>query len=147
MNGKLRIEVRGHFKGGGKALHIVSAWTTENRLGERTGENGRKSNETTVIPTLLAKLALEGLDFSVPSDKNRHIQFHSVSTHDQKHGRIEDRDYAVSEEVGWLIEGHLEYRGGRIEQRLRGEPTVERRLFVSSMAADAEAFTRADIEG
>jgi hypothetical protein len=29
-----------------------------------------------------------------------------ISTHDEQHGRIEDRDYAVSEDAGWLVERH-----------------------------------------
>jgi predicted transposase YbfD/YdcC len=46
------------------------------------------------------------LDFSLPTDKNRDIRFQSVSTHDEKYGRIEDRDYAVSEDVAWLVQRH-----------------------------------------
>ena len=36
--------VRGRFKAesGGKALHVVSARATQNRLGERSGEGGRE---------------------------------------------------------------------------------------------------------
>jgi predicted transposase YbfD/YdcC len=47
------------------------------------------------------------LDFSLPPGKNRHIEFQSVSTHDEKHGRIEDRDYAVSGDVGGWRTGIL----------------------------------------
>jgi hypothetical protein len=35
------------------------------------------------------------LDFSVPADKNKNIQSYLTSTHDEKHGRIEDRSYAL----------------------------------------------------
>jgi hypothetical protein len=52
--------VRGHFKNGGKALHLVSAWATENRLVFGQVKTEEKSNEITAIPTLLEKLALEG---------------------------------------------------------------------------------------
>ncbi|MDR0599896.1 MAG: ISAs1 family transposase, partial [Treponema sp.] len=43
------------------------------------------------------------LDFSAPADKQGPIAYHSVSTHDEKHGRLEDRDYAVSDDVAWLV--------------------------------------------
>jgi hypothetical protein len=46
------------------------------------------------------------LDFSAPADKREHIAYKSVSTHDEKHGRIEDRDYAVREDVAWLVKRH-----------------------------------------
>jgi hypothetical protein len=52
--------VRGHFKGGGKALHMVSAWAEENRLVLGQVKTEEKSNEITAIPTLLEKLALKG---------------------------------------------------------------------------------------
>jgi hypothetical protein len=130
--------VRGHFKAGGKASRIVSAWATENRLVFGQVKTEEKSEEITAIPTLLEKVALEGcivtidamgcqyknadqvaakkadylfslkgnqgtlhedareyfedLDFSAPSGAKGHIRFQSVSTHDERHGRIEDRD-------------------------------------------------------
>ena len=187
--------VRGHFKGGSKAIHIVSAWATENRLVFGQVKTDEKSNEITAIPTLLEKVALEGcivtidamgcqykiadqivkkkadylfslkgnqetlcedvkeyfsdLDFAAPLGKNRNIQFHSVSTHDQKHGRIEDRDYAVSDDVGWLIERHPDWKTirsiGVVEssREAKGQVTIERRHFISSLPADAEEFARA----
>jgi hypothetical protein len=54
--------VRGHFKAGegGKALHVVSAWATENRLVFGQVKTEEKSNEITAIPVLLEKIALEG---------------------------------------------------------------------------------------
>jgi hypothetical protein len=52
--------VKGHFKGGGKALHIVSARAAENRLVFGQVKTEEKSNKITAIPTLLEKLALEG---------------------------------------------------------------------------------------
>jgi hypothetical protein len=41
------------------------------------------------------KKYFEGLYFSAPLGKNRDIPFCATSTHDEQHGRIEDRDYAV----------------------------------------------------
>jgi predicted transposase YbfD/YdcC len=187
--------VRGHFKTGSKALHVVSAWATENRLVFGQVKTDEKSNEITAIPELLEKLALEGcivtidamgcqykiadqivkqkadylfslkgnqetlhqdvqeyyegLDFSSPAGKDKHIQFHSVSTHDEKHGRIEDRDYAVSDDVGWLRERHPDWKTirsiGVVEssRESKGEISVERRYYISSMEADAEQFAKA----
>jgi hypothetical protein len=86
------------------------------------------------------------IDFVAPFGKNRNIQFHSVSTHDRKHGRIEDRDYAVSDELGWLIERHPDRKTIRsigvveLSREVKGQATVERRHFISSLPVDAEAF-------
>jgi predicted transposase YbfD/YdcC len=186
--------VRGHFRSGAKALHIVSAWATENRLVFGQVKTEEKSNEITAIPTLLEKLALEGcivtidamgcqhkiadlvvqkkadylfslkgnqetlhedvkeyfegLDFSLPAAAGRHIRFDSVSTHEQRHGRIEDRDYAVSDDVQWLIERHPAWKSIRSiavvesSREIKGEVTVERRYFVSSLPADAGQIAR-----
>jgi predicted transposase YbfD/YdcC len=175
--------VRGYFKAGpgGKALQIVSAWATRNRLVFGQVKTDEKSNEITAIPSLLEKLALAGcivtidamgcqykiadqivgqkadylfslkenqeslygdvkeyfagLDFSAPMGKNGDIQFHSTSTHDQQHGRIEDRDYAVSDDVGWLIERHPAWKTigsiGIVEssREVNGKVTGERRYW------------------
>jgi hypothetical protein len=48
--------------------------------------------------------------FSAPSGANRHIPFQPVPAHDERHGRREDRDYAVSDDVGWLIERHPDWK-------------------------------------
>jgi predicted transposase YbfD/YdcC len=89
------------------------------------------------------------LDFSLPADKNRDIEFQSVSTHDEQHGRIEDRDYAVSGDVRRLVERHPDWKtirsiGGVDSSRyVKGEITVERRHFISSLPADASWFAKA----
>ena len=44
----------------GKALHIVSAWATANRLVFWQVKTDDKSNEITAIPVHLDKIALEG---------------------------------------------------------------------------------------
>jgi predicted transposase YbfD/YdcC len=38
-------------------------------------------------------------DFSKTPSEMRNMSFQSASTHDEKHGRIEDREYAVSGDV------------------------------------------------
>jgi predicted transposase YbfD/YdcC len=49
----------------GKALHLVSAWATANRLVFGQVKTDEKSNEITAIPTLLDKIALEGCIVSI----------------------------------------------------------------------------------
>jgi predicted transposase YbfD/YdcC len=89
------------------------------------------------------------LDFSVPAGKNRHIRFQSVSTHDERHGRIEDRDYAVSGDAGRLAGRHPDWKtirsigAAESSREEKEEVTVERRRFISSLPADARQFTKA----
>ncbi|MDR1250299.1 MAG: ISAs1 family transposase [Treponema sp.] len=54
--------VRGSFnvRQGSKAIHLVSAWATENRLVFAQVKTEEKSNEITAIPTLLEMIALKG---------------------------------------------------------------------------------------
>ena len=93
----------------------------------------------------------EGLDFSAPMGKNKEIQFQLTSTHEEKHGRIEDRDYAVSGDVGWLIERHPAWKSirsiGIVEssREVKGQTTTERRCFVSSLPADAGSSLRLEL--
>jgi predicted transposase YbfD/YdcC len=127
--------VRGTFNAeSGKALHIVSAWATSNRLVFGQVKTDEKSNEIPAIPVLLDKIALEGsivsidamgcqyeiadkivkkkadyvfslkgnqgnlhedvveyfsdVDFAKPASAHRYVSFKSVSTHEEKRGRI-----------------------------------------------------------
>jgi predicted transposase YbfD/YdcC len=87
--------------------------------------------------------------FSLPAGKNRDIEFQSVSTHDEQHGRIEDRDYAVRGDVVWLVDRHPDWKTIRSigvaesSQEEKGEVTVERRHFISSLPTDAKQFAKA----
>jgi hypothetical protein len=48
-----------------------------------------------------------GLNFDLPlSQIDKNILFQSTSTHDTGHGRVEDRDCAVSGDVDWLRKLH-----------------------------------------
>jgi predicted transposase YbfD/YdcC len=91
----------------------------------------------------------KGPDFSVPAGKNREIEFHSVSTHDEKHGRIEDRDYAVGGDVRWPVARHPDRKTiGSIgvaasSREEKGEVTVEQRHFVSGLPAGGPQFAKA----
>jgi predicted transposase YbfD/YdcC len=189
--------VKGSFnaKTGEKAIHLVSAWATENRLVFGQVKTAEKSNEITAIPTLLDKIALRGcivtidamgcqyeianqivkgkadylfslkgnqetlhedvaeyyseFDFNKPAPAMKHLSFQTTSTHDEKHGRIEDRDYAVSDDVAWLIERHPLGKTiqsiGMVEstREIKGKITIERRYFVSSLPVDVEQFAHA----
>jgi predicted transposase YbfD/YdcC len=54
--------IRGSFntRQESKAIHLVSAWATENRLVFAQVKTEEKSNEITAIPTLLEMIALKG---------------------------------------------------------------------------------------
>jgi predicted transposase YbfD/YdcC len=89
------------------------------------------------------------IDFSKPRSAMQDIPFQSVSTHEEKRGRIEDRDYAVSGDVQWLHQRHPKWKTiqsiGFVDLRreVKGNVTYERRHFVSSLAANGEEFARA----
>jgi hypothetical protein len=54
--------VRGSFntRQGNKAVHLVSAWASENRLVFAQVKTEENSNEITAIPALLEMIALQG---------------------------------------------------------------------------------------
>ena len=188
--------VKGAFNAGaGKALHIVSAWATSNRLVFGQVKTDDKSNEITAIPALLDKIALEGsivsidamgcqyeiadkiagkkadylfslkgnqgnlhedvreyfagFDFDKPASEMKYISFQTVSAHDDKHGRAEDRDYAVSGDVQWLRLRRPRWKTvqsiGLVGSRREAKGVVkrERRYFVSSLPADPQEFAKA----
>jgi predicted transposase YbfD/YdcC len=87
-------------------------------------------------------------DFAKPARAMKDIRFQSASTHEERRGRIEDRDYAVSDDVEWLHERHPKWKSiesiGFVDSRReeKGKVKSERRHFVSSMPADAEEFAR-----
>jgi hypothetical protein len=72
---------RGSFNGkeGTKAIHLVSAWATRNRLvfGQvKTEESNRRfaSTEITAIPTLLEKIALEGCIVTIDASETKFLR-------------------------------------------------------------------------
>jgi hypothetical protein len=70
-------------------------------------------------------------------------------TRDEQHGRIEDRDYAVSGDMGWLAGRNPDWKTIRSigvaesNREEKGEVTVERRHFISGLPADARQFGKA----
>jgi len=89
------------------------------------------------------------LDFNKPAAQAKYIRFRSVSTYEEKHGRKEARDYAVSDDVQWLHKQFPKWKTvnsiGVVEStRDTGEDAkTERRYFVSSLGADEELFAYA----
>jgi predicted transposase YbfD/YdcC len=91
------------------------------------------------------------LDFEKPAmAQARYIRFRSVSTYDEKHGRKETRDYAVSDDVQWLRKEFPLWKTinsiGVVESTRdtgTGEVKTERRYFVSSLGCDEELFAHA----
>ena len=90
------------------------------------------------------------LDFEKPESEAKYISFRSTSTYDEKHGRKESRDYAVSDDVKWLREQFPHWKTinsiGMVESTREtgvGECTKERRYFVSSLGADEKLFAHA----
>ena len=90
----------------------------------------------------------EELDFAKPLSAMSHIPFQSVSTHEQGHGRIDDRDYAVTGDVQWLCQRHPHWNTiqsiGLVDscREVKGKVTCERRYFISILPANAEEFAR-----
>jgi predicted transposase YbfD/YdcC len=90
------------------------------------------------------------LDFNKPADQAGYIRFRSISTYDQKHGRKETRDYAVSDDVPWLVEQFPQWKSiksiGMVESTREtgeGEAKTERRYFISSLEANENLFAHA----
>jgi predicted transposase YbfD/YdcC len=90
------------------------------------------------------------LDFNKPAAQAGYITFRSISTYDRKHGRKETRDYAVSDDIKWLVKQFPQWKSinsiGVVESTREtgeGEVKTERRYFISSLNADEELFAHA----
>ncbi|MDR1251692.1 MAG: ISAs1 family transposase, partial [Treponema sp.] len=181
--------VRGSFntRKESKAIHLVSAWATENRLVFAPVKTGEKSNEITAIPTLLEMIALKGCivtidamgcpykianqlvdagaDYVFSLKENQETLSYDVktyfagidfacpdplvktsSTFEVDHGRRERRNYAVTDDVSWLIAAHPAWKTiksiGVVESiRTVGETvSTELRYYISSLPADPVVF-------
>lgn len=173
-----------------RAIHMVSAWATENGvvLGQRKVDG--KSNEITAIPELLELLALKGCivtidamgcqraiaqqivesgaDYVLALKGNQPTLEQAVESylatgpeaeahraacdfydqHERGHGRQESRCYWITDQLG-DVEGAQNWPGlqsiGMVEatRTQAGQTTVEQRLYLSSLPADAPEFARA----
>jgi hypothetical protein len=65
-----RKTVRGSIntRQGNKAIHLVGAWATENRLVFTQVKTEEKSNEITAIPALLEMIALKGCIVTIDAE-------------------------------------------------------------------------------
>ncbi len=172
---------------GKKAIHMVSAWATNNRLVLGQVKVDDKSNEITAIPRLLRVLALkgsivtidamgcqkeiveaiveQGADYAIALKKNqghlyedvREIFAYAQETHfaglthsydktvNGDHGRIEIREcWTLSDLASFAYIRKLPawkklqtVAMVRRERRVKGETTVERSYYISSLSNDA----------
>ena len=89
------------------------------------------------------------LDFGKPAAQAKYINFRTTSTYEQKHGRKDTRDYAVSDDVQWLRKQFPQWKTinsiGVVESTrdTGGEVKTQRRYFVSSLQANEEVFAHA----
>jgi predicted transposase YbfD/YdcC len=78
--------------------------------------------------------------------KDAHLVF--LETVEKSHGRLETRRYWQTEQIGWFAD-RAEWEGlrsvGVVEARreIKGQVSVERRYYLSSLPADATRFARA----
>jgi predicted transposase YbfD/YdcC len=91
----------------------------------------------------------DGLDFDKSAKEASYITFRNASTYEEKHGRKETRDYAVSDDAAWLVKQFPQWKSiktiGVVETRRDagdGEK-IERRYFISSLDADEKLFAHA----
>jgi predicted transposase YbfD/YdcC len=75
-------------------------------------------------------------------------EYQSFETVDKGHGRMEIRRYRISSEIEWLTvrkdwEGLQSIGLVESERIIRGQTTLERRYYLSSLKADAKEFARA----
>jgi len=180
-------------KAAGKgALHLVSAWASENRLllGQQAVDS--KSNEITAIPELIKTLEISGAivtidamgcqkdiaadirqagaDYVLAVKDNQPtlhedirqvfsdglendfagLEHHGHSTEEKGHGRIEKRYYHVLKVPKELAAKHADWKDLRsiglvLSERQEGdkEPSVETRVFISSLPAKVKKFAHA----
>jgi predicted transposase YbfD/YdcC len=180
-------------KAAGKgALHLVSAWASENRLllGQQAVDS--KSNEITAIPELIKTLEISGsivtidamgcqkdiaaeirqagADYVLAVKDNQPtlhedirqvfsdgfdndfagLEQHCHHTEEKGHGRVEKRYYHVLTVPKELAAKHADWEDLRsigmvISERQEGdkEPSIETRVFISSLPAKVKKFAHA----
>ena len=182
---------RSHDKSCGKeAIHIISAFATENDVVCGQIKTKEKSNEITAIPKLLELLVIEGCIVTIDamgcqkeiaekiidskadyvlalkgnqknfyedvklflddmlSEKSLDISYNHFKTIDKDHGRIEKRNYYVTDNIDWLNAKsewkNLKSIGVAISEVIIGDnKTLEKRYYISSLESDAKKFGNA----
>ena len=182
---------RSHDKSCGKdAIHIISAFATENNVVCGQIKTNEKSNEITAIPKLLDLLFIEGCIVTIDamgcqkdiaekiidnkadyvlalkgnqknlyedvklfldnmlSKKTLDIEYDNYKTVTKDHGRIEKRNYYITDKIEWL-NGRPEWKGLKTigvaisEITIDERKTLEKRYYISSLELDAEKFGNA----
>lgn len=182
---------------GKAAIHLISAWASENKLVLAQIKTEEKSNEITAIPELLRMIAIEGCIVTIDAmgtqkEITKEIVGHNADyvlalkgnqgtlhdevveffdkevinksdklleqdlakhgcimdhlrTIDKGHGRIEIRDYYITDYVSWLSQKDdwtkLQAIGMVKSERIIGdEKSIEYRHFIASIGPDAKEF-------
>ncbi|MBC7960365.1 MAG: ISAs1 family transposase, partial [Vallitaleaceae bacterium] len=172
---------------GKKAMHVVSAWFSENKMVLGQVQTGEKSNEITAIPELLKILDITGNIITIDAIgtqtkiakaivakkadyvlavKGNHDSLHGPIVEffnelngelikdynilhyqetDKGHGRIESRDFYITDQIKWLEPNSkwskLTSIGMVVYKSIKNEKeNTEVRYFISSIAANAELF-------
>jgi predicted transposase YbfD/YdcC len=184
---------RTHDRSAGKnALHMVSAWASENRIVLGQVKTDEQSNEITAIPELLKLLELKGCIVTIDaigcqtqiaqqirekkaeyvlavkanrpdllgelkycfeeskegaSSQEDWYDYHR--TFDKEHGRMETREYLITDEIDWLgalVKGWADVKSiGMVRSRrvVGEEESSECRYYLTSLEANAEVFATA----
>jgi len=191
IDGKSARRSHDHYHGK-SALHMVSAWASENRMVLGQVKTDDHSNEITAIPELLKLLELNGCivtidaigcqkgiakqicekkaDYVLAVKANRPEMFSEIKycfdelnegeedqeqwfdyhkTFDKEHGRLETREYFVSDEIDWLKPLLKDWKDVRTIGMVRArravgdQESIDCRYYISSLPANAELFGKA----
>ena len=139
-----------------KAIHLVSAWASKNRLVLGQTKVDKKSNEITAIPSLLKKLKLKGCIVTIDAIELfiKALAFHNSSLTYQdyyednlSHGREETRAITVLNNLQNLIDPDSNWtnlksiiRVDSLRVSHQGKVEFEQRYFISSLVLDAKSF-------
>lgn len=157
--------LRRSFDRAGKkgTVHMVSAWSSAQKLTLGMRAVDEKSNEITAIPELLDLLAIKGADYVLRLKSNqgglhedvallfseqmandfKNIRISTATDTDAGHGRIQSRQVFATDDIDWLKQRH-DWAGLRsIVMVLSTRETdtgksTERRFYIASLPADAE---------
>ncbi|MEP9356312.1 ISAs1 family transposase [Xanthobacter sp. KR7-65] len=157
--------LRRSFDRAGKkgTVHMVSAWSSAQKLTLGMRAVDEKSNEITAIPELLDLLAIKGADYVLRLKSNqgglhedvallfseqmandfKNIRISTATDTDAGHGRIQSRQVFATDDIDWLKQRH-DWAGLRsivmvlcTRETDTGKST-ERRFYIASLPADAE---------
>ena len=111
-------ETTGDGASGKRAVHLVSAWASANRLTLGQVKTEEKSNEITAIPQLLQLLELKGCIVTIDAMGCQKDIAQGIL------GRGADYVLAVKENQGWLYDDVRDLFAGAEELGMKGCPTT-----------------------